>query len=104
MAQFDVRINPSRLTSETFPYLVEVQSDSLNMVRRRIVVPLARKDAPDHIFPTLNPTFQIRGESVVLIPLDIASISESALGEVIGSLKSESDLIIGALDLLLARY
>ena len=74
------------------------------MVRRRIVVSLARQATPDHIFPTLNPTFQIRGEPVVLIPLDIAAISESALGEVVGSLREESDLVVAALDLTFARY
>lgn len=67
-------------------------------------MPLARQATPDRIFPTLNPTFQIRGEPDVLIPLDIAAISESAMGEIVGSLNKESDLITAALDLTFARF
>ena len=104
MSQFDVHQNPSRHSSAVFPYLVEIQSDSLDLLQRKIVVPLAHISTPDHIDPTLNPSFQILGETFVIVPMDIASISESALGDVVGSLKSESDLIIGALDLLFARF
>ena len=104
MAQFDIRRNPSRHSAGVFPYLVEIQSDSLDLLQRKIIVPLARKSIPDYIDPTLNPSFQVLGETFVIVPMDIASISESALGDVVGSLKAESDLIIGALDLLFARF
>ena len=104
MAQFDVRLNPSRQTGQDIPYLVEVQSDALDMSRRRVVVPLVRRTALSRVDQTLNPAFDIRGEACVLMPLDMASVPETVLGEVIGSLKKESDRIIGALDLLLARY
>lgn len=104
MAQFDVRLNPSRQTGQDIPYLVEVQSDALDMSRRRVVVPLVRQSALDRVDPTLNPAFDIRQEACVLMPLDIASVPVTALGDRIGSLEPDSDRIIAALDLLLARY
>ena len=104
MAQFDVRLNPSRRTGQDIPYLVEVQSDALDLSRRRVVVPLVRRTALARVHPTLNPTFDIRQEACVLMPLDIASVPVTALGDSVGSLEQDSDRIIGALDLLLARY
>ncbi len=104
MAQYDVRINPSRKTGQTIPYLVEVQSDALDISRRRVVVPLVRQADLGQVDQILNPAFEIRGDVLVLMPLDIAAIPKTSLGEAVGSIKSESDRIIGALDLLLARY
>lgn len=104
MAQYDVRVNPSPRSHESYPYLVEVQSDGIGMVKRRIVVPLVRKTQFNYPDPTLNPVFDISGEALVLMPVEIAAVSASALGKVVGSLKSKSDLVIGALDLLFARH
>jgi toxin CcdB len=104
MAQYDIRLNPSRRTGQAIPYLVEVQSNALDISRRRVVVPLVRQAALGHIDQILNPSFEVRGETLVLMPLDIAAIPEISLGETVGSLENESDRIIGALDLLLARY
>lgn len=52
-------------------------------------------------FAAFNPTFKIRGTSVVLHPLEIVSIPLDQLGEKIGSLIDGSELIIAALDELL---
>ena len=104
MAQFDVRRNPSRRTARDIPYLVELQSNVLSPSRRRVVVPLVRAADIGARDRTLNPAFTIGGERFVLMPLDIAAVPEAVLGEVVGSLKDESDDIINALDLLFARY
>ena len=73
------------------------------MSRRRVVVPLVRRSALRQVDQILNPEFEIRGEVLVLMPLDIAAIPEATLGETVISIREESDRIIGALDLLLAR-
>jgi toxin CcdB len=54
-------------------------------------------------YAAFNPTFKIRGASVVLHPLEIASVPVDQLGEIVGSLSDESQLIISALDELLTR-
>lgn len=104
MAQYDIRLNPIRETKRDVPYLIEVQSDALDTKRHRVVIPLFRQAALAHVDRVLNPIFQIEGDTLVLMPLDIAAVLETDLGKVVGSLKSESDRVIGALDLLLACY
>ena len=104
MAQYDVRINPSSRSRETYPFLVEIQSDGIAMMLRRIVVPLVRRTHFRHLDPTLNPIFDVDGDVFVFFPAEIAAVADADLGPIVGSLKAESDLIVGALDLLFARY
>ena len=104
MAQYDVRLNPSRETRGDFPYLLEVQSDVLAASKRRVVIPMAARQAARQLDQTLHPLFEIGDEVFVLMPFEIAAVLETALGPVVGSLKAESDLIVGALDLLFAHY
>ncbi len=54
-------------------------------------------------YASFNPTFKIRGTSVVLHPLEIVSVPVDQLGEVVGSLSDDSQLIVAALDELLSR-
>jgi toxin CcdB len=103
MAQFDVHRNSGR-HKDAIPYVVVVQSSQFDSYRRRVVVPLVRASAIGRIsFTGFNPAFKIRGIPVVLHPLEIVSVPLDQLGEVVGSLKDESQSIVAALDELLAR-
>ncbi|CAL1241986.1 CcdB family protein [Candidatus Methylocalor cossyra] len=103
MAQFDVHRNSGR-QRDAIPFVVVVQSALYNSSRRRVVVPLVRKDLlgsiPD---PTFNPTFTLEGIEVVLHPLEIVSIPVGQLGAPVGSLADAGDHIIRAIDQLLSR-
>jgi len=103
MAQFDVHRNSGR-HKDSIPYVVVVQSAQFDSYRRRVVVPLVRSTAIGKIsFGGFNPTFKIRGIAVVLHPLEIVSVPVDQLGEAVGSLSDESQLIVAALDELLTR-
>jgi len=103
MPQFDVHRNTGR-HKDTIPFVVVVQSSQFDTYRRRVVIPLVRKSAIGKIsYAAFNPTFKIRGASVVLHPLEIVSVPVDLLGEVVGSLSDESRSIVGALDELLTR-
>ena len=103
MAQFDVHRNTGR-HKDAIPFIVIVQSSVFNDYRRRVVVPLVRKSAIGNLsHASLNPTFKIRGTSVVLHPLEIVSIPIEQLGELVGTLSEEGQQIIAALDELLSR-
>jgi toxin CcdB len=103
MAQFDVHRNSGKYR-DTIPFVVVVQSAQFDNYRRRVVVPLVRATAIGRVrFTGFNPTFKIRGTSVVLHPLEIVSIPVDQLGEMVGSLSDDSQLIIAALDELLTR-
>jgi len=103
MAQFDVHRNSGK-NKQAIPFVVVVQSAQFDSYRRRVVVPLVRATAIGRVsYAGFNPTFRIRGTSVVLHPLEIVSIPVDQLGEVVGSLSDDSQLIVAALDELLTR-
>jgi toxin CcdB len=103
MAQFDVHRNSGK-HKDTIPFVVVVQSAQFDDYRRRVVVPLVRATAIGEVaYAAFNPTFKIRGTPVVLHPLEIVSIPIDQLGEMVGALRDESQLIIAALDELLTR-
>ena len=90
MAQYDVCKNPSHQTGQDIPDLIEVQSNALDTFRRRVVVPLVRRSVLREVDQILNPAFEIRGEVLVLMPLDMAAIPEASLGEIVISAKEGS--------------
>jgi toxin CcdB len=104
MAQFDVHRNPGR-HRDNIPFVVIVQSSLYDSYRRRVVVPLVNKSSIGKVTnPRFNPTFRIKGQSVVLHPLEIVSVANENLGELVDSLKEDGDKIIAALDELLTRW
>jgi toxin CcdB len=103
MPQFDVHRNSGK-HKDAIPFVVVVQSAQFDTYRRRVVVPLVRASAIGKVsFAGFNPTFRIRGVTVVLHPLDIVSVPVDQLGEVVGSLGKEGQAIVAALDELLTR-
>jgi toxin CcdB len=104
MAQFDVHRNPGR-HRDSIPFIVVVQSSLYDDYRRRVVVPLVDRSSIGKVTnPRLNPTFRIKGQSVVLHPLEIVSVANESLGEFVESLEGEGDAIIAALDEMLTRW
>lgn len=106
MAQFDVHRNKGALR-DSIPFVVLVQSAQFDRYRRRVVVPLVRQTLLPRDTSTvgsrMNPSFVIEGVRVVLHPLDMVSVALDQLGEVVGSLEQEGQLIADALDELLTR-
>lgn len=104
MAQFDVHRNPGR-HRDRIPFVVIVQSTLYDGYRRRVVVPLVSKASLGKVVnPRFNPTFRIKGQQVVLHPLEIVSVARENLGERVDSLEEEGDEIVSALDELLTRW
>lgn len=103
MAQFDVHRNGGR-NKDAIPLVVIVQSSQFDGYRRRVVVPLVRASTLGKTeLPHFNPTFKIRGMTVVLHPLEVVSVPVGQLGPKVGSLAAEGQQIIAALDELLSR-
>jgi len=105
VAQFAVYKNKSPRTKSTFPFLVDVQSDLLEPLHTRVVVPLtkvaglARKPV-SHLTPTL--TFD--GNAYVLMTPQLAGIARTDLGTLSGSLAEERQTILAAIDFLLTGF
>lgn len=99
MAQFDVYRNPNPETSTAIPYLLDIQSDLIDVLRTRVVVPLERCDSFQPA-ERLSPVFTIENKQVAMATPELAGIHQKSLGVFVCSLSSERDAIIAALDLL----
>ena len=87
------------------PFLVDVQSDLLDQLQTRVVIPLTRtaglaKKPLSHLTPAL--TFD--GETYVLMTPQLAGVARSDLGASAGSLAGERHAIVAAMDFLLTGY
>lgn len=102
MAQFDVHRNPDAASRRRFPLLLDVQSDLLDTLATRVVVPLAA--ANDHVLPVagLMPVFEVDGRRVVMRTAEIAGVPRKAIGERVATLADRRHDIVAALDVLIS--
>jgi toxin CcdB len=95
VAQFDVHRFADGL-------VLDCQSDLLDQIDSRFVVPLvARGEAPT-VAQRLNPAFAIDGKDYVMLTQAAAAVRRRDLGEIIVSLGEQSFEITDALDVLIS--
>lgn len=99
MAQFDVHRFPGRRSDVR--YVVDVQCDLLQDLATRLVVPAYPMAAHIHPIEKLNPEAGIGGVPHYLAIQEMAAVRTASLGRREGSLISERDAIIAAIDLLI---
>jgi toxin CcdB len=98
MAQFDVY----RVPGAAIPYVVDIQSDYLDIARTRVVIPLARiAEYRGRILASLNPVFDISGEKLLLLTTQTATLPRRILTDPVASLARHRDAIVRAVDTLL---
>ena len=95
MAQFDVRRLGDGL-------VVDCQSDLLNHIDTRFVVPLASDEFAAIAVRRLNPAFEIAGKTCIMVTQQAAAVPRIELGEVVTSLPDRSSEITDALDVLIS--
>ena len=100
MAQFDIHRNLNPDTKKLFPYLLNVQSDLLDMMSTRVVVPLIVTSEIKQAARYLNPQFRIKGADLVMDTPEIAGVPKKILGDIVSSAANRRTEIIAALDLL----
>ncbi len=100
MAQFDVHRDPHGGADQ--PYLLDVQSDLLQRLPTRVVVPLVRQGArASETLPVLTPVFDIQGELFQMVTYELAAIRRRDLGQIVAQVRDRRVEIVAALDLLL---
>jgi toxin CcdB len=103
MAQWDVYANPVATSRADVPYIVDVQSDLLRGVPTRFVVPLsAPRRRMSGLPPRLVPSFDIRGQSLQLLPQEAGALPARMLQTPVANLRAESHRIVDALDTVVA--
>lgn len=96
MARFDVHALARGGT-----LVVDCQADLLDGLNTRVVVPLIPESAAPTPARHLNPVFVIGGERFVLMTQLLAAVEVRELGAKVGSLASEGETVLAALDFLL---
>ena len=97
MAQFDVH----RLKSSD-TLVIDCQSELLEQLNTRLVVPLIPREAAPTPADRLNPIFTIGGEEYVMFTQFAAAVRREDVGDVRFSLSDHSFEVIGALDVLIS--
>jgi len=104
MARFDVYPNPIKADRDSFPFVMEVQSDLLHRFAERVCVPLARPGAFPGMTERFNPAIAVGEQTVHLHPLGIAVFLQSEFRQSCNSAKAQMLEIETALDMLLRGY
>ena len=103
MGQFSVYRNRNPRTSIDIPFLLNVQSDLLDHLATRVVIPLARaKSFNGPPSDVLQPVFKIGRERCIMLTPLLAGISKKELGAEAGNLRGKSFEIVAALDVLIS--
>jgi toxin CcdB len=102
MTQFHVYRNLDGASQERFPFLLDVQSDLLESLATRVVVPLGEVDANRPPVARLMPVFEIDGRQLVMRTGEIAGVARKAVGKPVTSLADRRNEIVAALDVLIS--
>lgn len=99
MKQFDVYPNPSSLTRAALPFIIDIQNPIISELATRIVIPLGRMTYfKNEQLSGLTPVIEYKGENLLLLTTQIASIPKKKLKNPVGSLAGFRDEIISSLD------
>lgn len=105
MTQFTVYRNKNPRSRTTFPYLLDVQSDLLDGLQTRVVIPLTKAAALTRKpVAHLMPLVQFDGDNYVLMTPQLAGIPRNELGPQAGSLAEHRDTIVAAMDFLVLGF
>lgn len=101
--QFTIYNNLSNSTD--YPYLIDVQSDLIDLLTTRLVIPLfpirkIRAHPPERLCPVID----VCGDRFVVMTHEMASIRRSLLGDVAGNASSDRGRIKSAIDFLIDGF
>ena len=101
MAQFDVYRNRNPASKARFPLLLVLQSDLLEPLATRVVIPLTpAAGARDRQMDRLTPEITVDGKSFLVMTPLLAAIAARDLGPLTGNVASDRHAILASLDLL----
>ncbi len=102
MAQFDVYPNPSASVHLGMPYVVVVQSDLLDALATRLVIPLASQDFADKTPEKLCPVITVKGQALRALAHYAAPLPTRSLRKALGNVSAQSGALIAAMDVVLS--
>ena len=102
MAQFDVFKSTNPSTQALYPYLLEIQSDTLRHLQTTAVIPLtATQEYSGKPLSHLHTSFKIFNKDYIGMTPLIASVDRRILGDKVTSLAHYRNAIVAALDFMI---
>lgn len=87
--------------SKDYPYLIDVQSDLIDLLDSRMVIPLVPASRAKNQLPArIAPLIDIEGSPFILMTPEMASVPLSLLHEHVCSLENQRQIIKDAIDFL----
>lgn len=101
MAQFRVYRNPRTESKARFPLLLDIQSDLLDQLDTRVVVPLAPvQTRKARAISVLMPELEVEGRRYVMVTPQMAGVPRGVLGAEVAEVTASRQEIVAAIDLL----
>ena len=102
MKQFDVYINTDSDTNQAYPYFVDVQTELLEVLNSRVVIPLTTALPNKGLANNICPELEIGGQHCYLLTHQITTVASSFLRKHESSLLLNRTDIINSLDFLVS--
>jgi len=102
VAQFDVYLNPSESAGKGIPFVVVLQSDLLDALATRLVMPLATLEFADKVPEKLCPLVTVSGQKLRALAHYAAPLPARSLRQMVGNLSPQSHLLIAAMDVVIS--
>jgi len=100
MDQLSVSINADDDNRKIYPYFVDVQTELLNALNSRVVIPLTNAKPKQNLPANICPKITINGEQFYLLTYQITTVASSFLKEKEGSFVIKREAIINAVDFI----
>jgi toxin CcdB len=105
MGQFSVHQNASPATRMAIPYLLDVQSNLIEELGTRVVVPLCPASSmKGKVVSNLMPIVDVEGKQFVMLTPQLAGVPKRILGPQVADLAARRTEIIAALDFLVLGF
>ena len=105
MSQYMVYKNSNPNSKKAYPYLLDVQSNFLESLETRIVIPLSLLSLfQNREIAKLTPTFKIEGKDYLLLTPQMASINRKQLGSQVSDLSNKHHEILSSIDFLITGF
>lgn len=99
--QFDVYENTDQDTNKIYPFFIDIQTNLLDTLNSRVVIPLTPTTSMDKKYPeNLCPLIQFEGKEFALLAHQLTSVPLSLLKKKSQSAQSARSEIMAAIDFL----
>lgn len=104
MPQYDVFTNPSRSAADGIPYVVAIQSDLLDALTTRLVVPLAVSRSAAKVPTALCPVIMVKGQRLYALAHFAAPLPAKALRRSVDNVATQASVLVSAMDAVLSGF